>query len=129
VPSKKQKTPPKNVRAILFDMDGVIMDSMDMHYRLWRQIFSEYGVQLTRLDVYLREGEKAEKSIRRIFALRKKKMAPGQLDEMFQKKKRLMREKRYQVKVFPGVRPFLRRLQTEGIHLALVTGTRRRFLN
>jgi beta-phosphoglucomutase len=123
------KTKPSVLKAILFDMDGVIMDSMDMHFRMWRQIFIRHDIRLTRQDVYLREGEKAEKSIRQIFRVNGKKMYHGQLAEMFQEKRKLLKKSGYRVRVFPGVGPFLKRLRLKKIRLALVTGTRRLFLN
>ena len=114
-------------KAVLFDMDGVILDSMDMHYRLWKNILAGYGVPLTKMDVFLREGEKAEKSIREIFRLRGRALRPGQLEEMFRKKRALLKGDTG-VRVFPGVLPLLGRLRRGGIPLGLVTGTRKRFL-
>jgi len=114
-------------KAVLFDMDGVVLDSMDMHYRLWKNIFADYGVRLTKMDVFLREGEKAEKSIREIFRLRGQALRSGQLEEMFRKKRALLKG-RAGVRVFPGVLPLLGRLRRVGIPLGLVTGTRRGFL-
>ena len=34
-------------RVILFDMDGVLVNTEPLHYRLWKQVFSERGIDLT----------------------------------------------------------------------------------
>ncbi|MGS0972459.1 MAG: HAD family hydrolase [Candidatus Izemoplasmataceae bacterium] len=37
----------KNIKAILFDMDGVITDTDDLHYHVWQEILKEEGIELT----------------------------------------------------------------------------------
>ena len=34
-------------RVILFDMDGVLVNTEPLHYRLWKQVFAEQGIDLT----------------------------------------------------------------------------------
>ena len=38
-------------RVILFDMDGVLVNTEPLHYRLWKQVFSERGIDL-RFEAY-----------------------------------------------------------------------------
>ena len=40
------------IRAILFDFDGVILDSEDLHYEAFRKIFEEEGITLSRETYY-----------------------------------------------------------------------------
>ena len=37
---------PSDCRAVLFDYDGVVADTMDANLRAWRQAFSEFGVEV-----------------------------------------------------------------------------------
>jgi len=37
----------KNIKAVLFDMDGVITDTDDLHYLVWQEIMNEEGIELT----------------------------------------------------------------------------------
>lgn len=37
----------RSMQAVIFDMDGVIIDSEPLHFRLDRQIFNELGITLT----------------------------------------------------------------------------------
>ena len=45
-------------RASLFDMDGVLTDSMPNHVEAWRQVFGSFGISVSREDILRREGEK-----------------------------------------------------------------------
>ena len=56
-----------HVDAVIFDMDGVITNTMPDHYRCWKQIFREQGIRVTYEDVYKREGQPGLTSVREIF--------------------------------------------------------------
>ncbi|HOM88449.1 MAG TPA: HAD family phosphatase, partial [Spirochaetota bacterium] len=51
------------VDTVLFDMDGVIVDSMYAHARCWIQVFEEHGVHLDAIDILKREGMSGLESI------------------------------------------------------------------
>lgn len=40
----------KDIKALLFDLDGTLIDSECFHYECWNEILDEYGVQLTYSD-------------------------------------------------------------------------------
>lgn len=44
------------IRAVLFDVDGVLIDSMPQYTEIWKQVFSEAGVELPGEVLYRREG-------------------------------------------------------------------------
>lgn len=50
-------------RAILFDMDGVLFDSMPNHAQCWEQVCKEAGLDLTAEEAYLHEGRTAKGTI------------------------------------------------------------------
>ena len=60
---KKRKAP----KAVLFDMDGVLIDSMPMHVAAWSRIYKEYGIDLTEEYLYSEEGRVATKAIEKLF--------------------------------------------------------------
>ncbi|MDD5775659.1 MAG: hypothetical protein PHS64_06950, partial [Candidatus Omnitrophica bacterium] len=53
----------KKPAAILFDMDGVIVDSMPYHFLAWYEALRPYGVRVSCFEVYRREGEQWDKSL------------------------------------------------------------------
>ena len=44
------------LRAVLFDMDGVLFDSMPFHAEAWAQVMTDAGFNFSREDVYMNEG-------------------------------------------------------------------------
>ncbi|MBB2151561.1 HAD family hydrolase [Pedobacter gandavensis] len=40
----------KNLKAILFDLDGTLIDSEYFHYECWNEVLGEYGIQLDYTD-------------------------------------------------------------------------------
>jgi len=40
-------TPPPGARALLFDCDGTLVDTMALHRIVWHQIFGRYGFEIT----------------------------------------------------------------------------------
>ena len=44
------------LRAVLFDMDGVLFDSMPFHAKAWSQVMSDAGFKFSEEDVYMNEG-------------------------------------------------------------------------
>lgn len=37
---------PESVKAIIFDMDGVLINSEPLHFRIWKQVFAEKGLEI-----------------------------------------------------------------------------------
>ena len=50
-------------RAIIFDMDGVIVDSMPYHFIAWYEALRPFGVRVSCFDVFSREGERWDKTL------------------------------------------------------------------
>jgi HAD superfamily hydrolase (TIGR01509 family) len=46
------------LKAIIFDMDGVLTDSMPYHALAMKKVFSELDITIDMQDIYEREGEK-----------------------------------------------------------------------
>ena len=44
------------LRAVLFDMDGVLFDSMPFHADAWSKVMTDAGFNFSREDVYMNEG-------------------------------------------------------------------------
>ena len=112
------------VKAIIFDMDGVITNTMPDHFRAWKAIFAKAGIQMSHLDVYKREGQRGINSVKEIFALRGKEISPREAKKILQAKEKLFK-KIVRRRFIAGARRFLCALHREKFRLALVTGTSR----
>ena len=51
-------------QAVLFDMDGVLYDSMPNHARCWQAAMAKFGLKMTAADVYATEGMRGVETIR-----------------------------------------------------------------
>ncbi len=51
------------LKAVLFDMDGVLFDSMGNHAEAWIRAMKQHGLSMTREDVYMNEGRTGEGTI------------------------------------------------------------------
>ena len=52
------------LKAVIFDMDGVLVDSMSFHAQAVNNIFDQIGVEMDQQDIFEREGERTIDIIR-----------------------------------------------------------------
>jgi len=108
--------------AFLFDMDGVITDSMPNHYEAWRRIFDSFGIQVSREEVLWREGEQGMVTLQTVLTQHNLRPDPDKLPSVLEKKEAIFRSMP-RPPLFPGVEEFIQDLHGKGKKLALVTGT------
>jgi len=111
-----------SVRAILFDLDGVLIDSMPIHEQSWRQVLNEIGIQLDPLYLRLHEGEKAEATIRELLGEHGREMSDSEVSELIERKRQLYR-KTAPRGLIPGARRTVEKLRAAGIRCGIVTGS------
>ena len=51
-------------KAVLFDMDGVLYDSMKNHSESWHKAMAHYGLNMSRDDAYMYEGMRGVETIK-----------------------------------------------------------------
>ena len=51
------------LKAVLFDMDGVLFDSMKNHATAWHEAMKRYGMSMTREEAYMHEGRTGASTI------------------------------------------------------------------
>jgi len=109
-------------KAVIFDMDGVIVDSMPYHFIAWYEALRPYGVRISVFDVYSKEGEKWEKSVREFLLRSNIRPEKKLMKKIFVARQRIFKKyfRRY---IFKGVEEILRCLKRKNYKLALVTGT------
>jgi len=116
---KKPKAP---IKAVIFDMDGVIVDSMPYHFLAWYEALRPLGVRLSCFDVYIKEGERWEKSMKDFLVRAKIKASGSTLKKVFRVRQKIFRSY-FKRLIFEGVKEFLSCLKQKGYLLGLVTGT------
>lgn len=58
----------ENIKAFLFDMDGVLYDSMPKHAKAWVHSFHSLGLEFNEYEAYMREGMTGASTINEIFS-------------------------------------------------------------
>lgn len=113
-----------HVAAVIFDMDGVITNTMPDHYRCWKSVMSRAGIAVTYEDIYAREGQPGIQSVREIFRKYGRPYEMPQARQILAEKEELFKQigrRRFII----GARSFLKKLHRQNFKLALVTGTAR----
>ncbi|MBU4375920.1 MAG: HAD family phosphatase [Candidatus Omnitrophica bacterium] len=116
---KNRKSKPE---AIIFDMDGVIIDSMPYHFLAWYEALRPLGVRVSCFEVYSKEGEDWKKTLREF--LKKAGIKPTEkiLSGIFRRRKKIFK-KNFKRFIFKGAKEVLVCLKKKDYLLGLVTGT------
>jgi beta-phosphoglucomutase len=109
-------------KAVIFDLDGVITDTMRYHFDAWFKVLKDFGIKVDCYDIYKREGQSGIEALRDILKERDIRLSPSQVKDILNKKEEFLK-KTVKIRFIKGSRPFIRNLKRKGFSLALVTGT------
>lgn len=109
-------------KAVIFDMDGVIIDSMPYHFLAWYEALRPYGIRVSCFDVYSKEGERWDKTLKSL--LKNGNIRPSKkiLKKIFSERQ-IIFKKSFKRFIFKDVLKVLIYLKKRGYILGLVTGT------
>ena len=51
------------IRAVIFDVDGTLVDSVDLHARAWQETFREFGKDIPFQDIRMQIGKGGDQLI------------------------------------------------------------------
>lgn len=115
---------PNNIKAVFFDMDGVLYDSMPNHEYTWINSLKEYGIKLPPEEAYMNEGRTGFATIRIAFEKYLNRMpSKAEEEDVYAIKTRLMAQ-RPKVPILPGMQALLKQLLSNGIKVYVVTGSK-----
>lgn len=108
------------MKAVLFDMDGVVVDNLPYHVDAWLLFCQRHAIPLTR-EVFYRElnGMNSKDTFEWLY---KREMARTEV-EILEEEKEIIYRGFYQahMKPAPGLLDFLQKLRSKGIKTALAT--------
>ena len=113
-----------NVKSVIFDMDGVITNTMPDHYRSWKTVLGEEGLHVTYEDIYKREGQPGISSVRELSKKYQIDIDEKRAAQILLRKENLFK-RIVKTRFIAGARNFVKRLHRNDMQLALVTGTSR----
>jgi HAD superfamily hydrolase (TIGR01549 family) len=107
------------VDAVIFDVDGTLVDSVDLHARAWREALAHFGVEVSYEEVRAQIGKGADQLIPALVPEERVEEIAGPLAAF---RGRLYREAYLpQVAAFPAVRRLVARLRGDGKRIALAS--------
>ena len=107
--------------GIVFDMDGVLVNSMEYHVISFEKILKEIGVEMDSEDVYTLEGEGSELVVRDILERKGVDVTDEVINDLVDKKREMFDEIE-NTEPFPGITSLLKKLKDK-YKLGLVTGS------
>lgn len=115
-------------KAVLFDMDGVLFDSMPNHATSWARVCTEFGLAMSTEEAYMHEGRTGSATIN-ILAQRHwhRDATPEEIDQIYQEKCRLFNACPEAPKM-PGAEELLKKVKAAGLKIVVVTGSGQRSL-
>lgn len=112
-----------DLKAVLFDMDGVLYDSMPAHDQSWRQTMDERSLQHLPHEFYLHEGRIGKSTINLVFQRNLQRDATDQeVNEIYARKTELFQEFNSGA-TMQGAKEVLEFVRREGLRPMLVTGS------
>ena len=77
---------PSSFKAIFFDMDGVLFDSMPYHAKAWEEVMRANGLPFTAYDAYLNEGRTGQSVIQEASNIVNKPCTDQQIENIYRQK-------------------------------------------
>ena len=108
------------IEGVLFDLDGVIVDTLHYHYLAWKHMFEKYGGTVSKHTVLLHEG-RISREILPILMQESGVSIPAEAWDRFIESKREYYRSIVRVKQYPKAFPVIETLKKRGYRVALVT--------
>lgn len=103
---------------VIFDMDGVVVDSHEAHIRTWKKLLLSLGKSVTDADLsFVRQGRKRREILRFFLG----EIPDDQVKAHCHVKDLLFRNEMQGIKMIPGVLELLEDLKRAGVPVALAT--------
>ena len=113
-------------KAIIFDLDGVLTDTSEFHYKAWKRLADEEGIPFTHQenDEYLRGVSRRESLM---YITRGRNYSEAQIQEMMDRKNRYYNEMIQSMSpqdLVAGGRDLLSEIRNAGIKVAIASGSK-----
>ena len=110
------------IQAVIFDIDGTLLDSVDLHAEAWREAFKHFGHDVPFDQVRSQIGKGGDQLMPVFLSPEELKATGKQLEEY---RSKLFKEKYLKhVKPFPGVRELFLKVKSHGQRVALASSAR-----
>lgn len=110
------------IKAVIFDIDGTLVDSVDLHARAWQETFKHFGKEIPYEQVRHQIGKGGDQLMPVFFS-------QEELDEKGEKMEKYRgelykRDYLPRVRAFPLVRELFQKIKDDGLRLALASSAK-----
>ena len=108
-------------KVVLFDMDGVLYDSMPNHAIAWQESMAKFGIHMTADDAYQTEGARGVDTIRQMVRLQQRRdIDEAEAQKMYDVKSQTFHSLP-EAPVMPGILSLMRQIHESGIQCGVDT--------
>ena len=113
-------------KVVLFDMDGVLYDSMPNHAIAWQRAMQKFGIRMSALDAYQTEGMRGVDTIRIMVKEQQGRViSETEAQEMYDEKTREFGLLPV-APIMDGVVSLMQKMKRDGLQIGIVTGSGQR---
>ena len=115
------------IKAVIFDLDGVIIDTAHYHYIAWKRLASEFNINLTKENNELLKGVSRIHSLEIILELGNKQLTDAEKEQYASKKNAWFVDYIESIRpeeIFPGVIDLIQSMRDQGLRIGLASSSK-----
>ena len=110
------------IKAVIFDIDGTLVDSVDLHAQAWKEAFKHFGKDIPYQQVRHQIGKGADQLLPVFFSKEELEECGEELEEY--RSKIFKRDYLPRVRAFPMVRELFQKIKADGLRIALASSAK-----
>ena len=113
-------------KAVLFDMDGVIYDSMPNHSVSWHDAMKDFGLDMPYEGAYQYEGMRGVETIKKLARTQwHRELTDEEAQKMYAHKAELFAHhcQLTPATIMPGIKSLMQQIKDDGLKICVVTGS------
>lgn len=112
------------MKAIIFDKDGVLIETFDSYLQAYIKVLSKIGIKIIANDVAKRYGMKGPEIIKQIAQEKGKNITDEQIQELTREKDRLYKKfSEKNIKLLPGAKKLLTYLKNKNYKIGIASSS------
>jgi HAD superfamily hydrolase (TIGR01509 family) len=124
-PMSQPPAPVPRPAAVIFDLDGTLVDTVEARIKAWLAVFNEEGIPADRRQVAALIGTDGRRLAREVASAAGITLEPGRDESIDARCGAIFAELNRRPQALPGVHDIFRRLEAAGVPWAIATSSRR----